>query len=80
VILEAVKEIRFNFYLFRDMGIPVKFPFMVRTDNIEGMFMEKKTSSSVRTRCVLILGIKLSVNILKMGLARLCLLRRTITI
>jgi hypothetical protein len=36
-MLEALKEIRFMF--FRDIGIPVKFPTMVRNDNIGAMFM-----------------------------------------
>jgi hypothetical protein len=48
---EAVKEIRFIFYLLRDVGIPVKLPIMVRNDNIGAMFMaEKNASSDIRTR------------------------------
>jgi hypothetical protein len=47
---EAEKEIRFIFYLLRDIRITVKFPIMVRTENIGAMFMVKTASSSVRTR------------------------------
>jgi hypothetical protein len=48
-MLKAVKEIVVIFYLLRDMGIPVKFPIMVRTDNIGTMIMAENASSGVRT-------------------------------
>jgi sugar/nucleoside kinase (ribokinase family) len=32
------------------MGIPVKLPMMLRTDNIGSMFMAENASSGVRTR------------------------------
>jgi hypothetical protein len=44
-VSEALKEILYIFYLLRDMGIPVKFPIMVRIDNIGAIFMAEKTSS-----------------------------------
>jgi hypothetical protein len=47
---ESVKEVHFIFYLIRDMGIPVKLPFMVRADKIDAIFMTNNASSGVRTR------------------------------
>jgi hypothetical protein len=49
---EAVKEIRFIFYLLRDMGIPVKLPNMVRTNNIGAISMAENVISDVRTRYI----------------------------
>jgi hypothetical protein len=51
-MLEAVKDIYLIFYLQRDMGIPVKLPIMVRTNNIDAMFIEENASSGVITRHV----------------------------
>jgi hypothetical protein len=47
---KAVKEIRFIFYLLRDMGIPVKFPVIVITDNNGEILMAENASSGVRAR------------------------------
>jgi hypothetical protein len=47
---EAMKEIHLIFNLLRGMGIPVKLSIMVRTDNIDSIFMAENTSSGVRTR------------------------------
>jgi hypothetical protein len=49
-MLENVKEIHFIFFLLRDMGVSIKFPIMVRTDNIGEVFMADNTSFSLRTR------------------------------
>jgi hypothetical protein len=47
-ILEAVKEIKFIYYLLREIGIEVNLPITVKTDNVGPMF----TSSGVRTRYI----------------------------
>ena len=47
---EAVKEIRFVYYLLVSLGIAVKLPIIVRTDNIGAIFMAENASSGVRTR------------------------------
>jgi hypothetical protein len=47
---EAVKEIRFVYYLLESLGISVKLPIIVRIDNIEAIFMAENASSGVRTR------------------------------
>jgi hypothetical protein len=49
---EAVEEIRFIFYLLRDMRITVKSSIMVRTDNVGVMFMIENAKSGVRTRYI----------------------------
>jgi hypothetical protein len=36
---EAVKEVKFIYYLLRDIGIEVKLPIIVKTDNVGAMFM-----------------------------------------
>jgi hypothetical protein len=42
---EAVKEIRFVYYLLESLGIPVKLPIIVRADNIGAIFMAENASS-----------------------------------
>jgi hypothetical protein len=49
-ILEAVKEIKFIYYLPREIGIEVNLPITVKTDNVGAMFMAQNASSCVRTR------------------------------
>ena len=49
---EAVKEIRFIFYLLTSMLIEVKLPIIVRCDNVGAIFMAENSSSGVRTRHV----------------------------
>jgi hypothetical protein len=49
---EAVKEVNFMYYLLRDIGIEVKLPIILKTDNVGAMFMAQKSSSGVRTRHV----------------------------
>jgi hypothetical protein len=49
-ISEAVKEIKFTYYLLRGIGIEVNLSITVKTDNIDAMFMAQKASSGVRTR------------------------------
>jgi hypothetical protein len=49
-ISEAVKEIKFIYYLLREIGIEVNLPITVKTDNVGAMFMAQNASSSVRTR------------------------------
>jgi hypothetical protein len=46
---EAVKEIRFIYYLLRDIGIEVNLPILVKTDNVGTMFMAQNASSGIRT-------------------------------
>jgi hypothetical protein len=47
---EAVKEIRFVYYLLESLGISVKLPITVRIDNIGAIFMAQNASSGVCTR------------------------------
>jgi ketol-acid reductoisomerase len=49
---EAVKEVKFIYYLLRDIGIEVKLPIIVKTENFGAMFMAQNSSSGVRTRHV----------------------------
>jgi hypothetical protein len=49
---EAVKEVNFIYYLLCDIGIEVKLPIIVKTDNVGAMFMAQNSSSGVRTRHV----------------------------
>jgi hypothetical protein len=49
---EAVKEVKFIYYLLRDIGIEVELPIIVKTDNVGAMFMAQNSSSGVRTRHV----------------------------
>jgi ketol-acid reductoisomerase len=49
---EAVKEVKFIYYLLCDIGIEVKLPIIIKTDNIGAMFMAQNSSSGVRTRHV----------------------------
>ena len=51
-ISEAVKEIKFIYYLLEDIGIKVELPILVKTDNVGAMFMAQNASSGVRTRHV----------------------------
>jgi hypothetical protein len=48
-ISEAVKEIKFIYYLLREIGIEVNLPITVKTDNVGAMFMAQNASSGVRT-------------------------------
>jgi hypothetical protein len=47
---EAVKEIRFVNYLLESLGISVKLPIIIRTDNIGAIFMAENSFSGVSTR------------------------------
>jgi hypothetical protein len=47
---EAVKDIRFVHYFLVSLGISVKLPIILRTDNIGAIFMAENPSSGVRTR------------------------------
>ena len=47
---EAVKEIRFVYYLPEIMGISVELPIIVRTESIGAIFMTESSSSGVSTR------------------------------
>jgi hypothetical protein len=49
-ISEVVKEIKFIYYLLREIGIEVNLPITVKTDNVGAMFMAQNASSGVRTR------------------------------
>jgi hypothetical protein len=51
-ISEAVKEIKFLYFLLRDIGIEVDLPIVVKTDNIGALFMSQNASTGVRTRHV----------------------------
>jgi hypothetical protein len=49
---EAVKEIRFIYYLLRDIGMEVNLPILVKTDNVGTMFLAQNASSGIRTQQV----------------------------
>jgi hypothetical protein len=49
-ISEAVKEIKFIYYLLREIGIEVNLPITVKTDNVGAMFVAQNASSGVRAR------------------------------
>jgi hypothetical protein len=51
-IFEAVKEIRFIYYLLESIGMNAKLPIVVRYDNVGAIFMAKNSSSGVCTRHV----------------------------
>jgi hypothetical protein len=49
-ISEAVKEIRFVYYILVSLGISFKLSIIVRIDNIGAIFMAENPSSGVRKR------------------------------
>jgi hypothetical protein len=48
-ISEAVKEIKFMYFLLRDIGVDVELPILMKTDNIGALFMAQNASTGVRT-------------------------------
>jgi hypothetical protein len=48
-ISEAVKELKFIYYLFCDLHIKVNLPIVVKTDNIGAIFMSEIASTGFRT-------------------------------
>jgi hypothetical protein len=48
-ILEAAKDICFNYFLLKVMGVDVKLPIVVRSDNVGAIFMAENLSSGIRT-------------------------------
>jgi hypothetical protein len=51
-ISEAVKEVKFIYYLLCDFHIKVNLPIIIKTDNIGAIFMAENSSTGVRTRHV----------------------------
>jgi hypothetical protein len=51
-ISEAVKELKFIYYLLSDLHIKVNLPIVVKTDNIIAIFMSENASTDFRTRQV----------------------------
>jgi hypothetical protein len=49
-ILEAVKEIKFVFYLLNDIHVEVKLPIIVKIDNVGTIFTSENASTGVRIR------------------------------
>jgi hypothetical protein len=49
-MFEAVKEIRFIYFILKDIGIEVEVPIVVKTDNIGDLFMSQNSSTGVRSR------------------------------
>jgi hypothetical protein len=47
---EAVKEVKFIYYLLRDIGIEVDLPIIVKTHNDGAMLMAQNSSSGMNTR------------------------------
>jgi hypothetical protein len=48
-IFEAVKELKFIYYLLSDLHIKVNLPIVVKTDNIGEIFMSENDSTGFRT-------------------------------
>jgi hypothetical protein len=51
-IFEAVKELKFIYYLLSDLHIKVNLPIVMKTDNIGAIFMSENASTGFRTRHV----------------------------
>ena len=51
-ISEAVKEIKFIYFLLEDIHVEFKFPIILKTDNVGEIFTSEKASTGVRTRHV----------------------------
>jgi hypothetical protein len=51
-ISDAVKELKFIYYLLSDLHIKVNLPIVVKTDNIGAIFMSENASIGFRTRHV----------------------------
>jgi hypothetical protein len=49
-ISEAVKEIKFIYYLLREIGIEVNLPITVKPDNVGAMFMAQNATRHIDTR------------------------------
>jgi ketol-acid reductoisomerase len=49
---EAVKEIRFIYFILCDIGIEVELQVVVKTDNVGAMFTTQNSSTGVRSRHV----------------------------
>jgi hypothetical protein len=49
---EAVKEIRFIYFIPKDIGIEVEFPIVVKGDNVGTLFMSLNSWTGVRSRHV----------------------------
>jgi hypothetical protein len=51
-ISEAIKELKFIYYLLSDLHIKVNLPVVVKTDNIGAIFMSENALTGFRTRHV----------------------------
>jgi hypothetical protein len=51
-ISEAVKELKFIYYLLSDLHIKINLPIVVKADNIGAIFMSENASTGFRTRQV----------------------------
>ena len=51
-ISDAVKEIKFLYFLLQNLGVELDLPIVIKTDNIGALFMSQNSSSGVRTRHV----------------------------
>jgi hypothetical protein len=51
-ISEAIKELKFIYYLLSDLHIKVNLPIVVKTDNIGAICMSENASTGFRTRHV----------------------------
>jgi hypothetical protein len=48
-ISEAIKELKFIYYLLSDLHIKVNLPIVVKTDNIGAIFMSENASTGFHT-------------------------------
>jgi hypothetical protein len=51
-ISEAIKELKFIYYLLCDLHIKINLPILVKMDNIGAIFMSENASTSFRTQHV----------------------------
>jgi hypothetical protein len=51
-ISDAVKEIKFLYFLLQNLGVALDLPIVVKTDNIGALFMSQNSSPALRTRHV----------------------------
>jgi hypothetical protein len=47
---EAVNEIRFVYFILKDIGIEVELPIVVKSDNVGALFMSQNSSTGVCSR------------------------------
>jgi hypothetical protein len=49
---EALKEIRFIYFILKDNGIEAELPIVVKSDNVGALFMSQNSLTGIRSRHV----------------------------